>query len=150
MTKDTNHGWYFDLLGAVIVGLLIGFFRQKIADSGEVDAYKIATSMFLASCSYISVCLLLPKQTRIYKLPRWVWVALLGSVVCFLSIHVVKYLIDNWVYRTSDSLLEYLTGQLPDAAIGLFIIVPIYSLFALFIMATIMFIQSRLHSTHDI
>jgi hypothetical protein len=134
---ERRNYWYLNLLGMLASGLFIGYERQVTADSGDRFLDKILVSMFIADGSYLLAFLLFPKRETVYKVPSWVLMAVLGSAICFLNLHVIKYSIDNWGYRKSDSVIEYMVDHLPDMGMGFLIITPIYSFVAFFIMGGI-------------
>jgi hypothetical protein len=130
---------FFDLLGAVTAGLFIGYERQRLADSGEYLPDKILISVLIAGGSYL-LAFVLCNGRKLFKLPSWFLVAVVGSAICFLNLHVIKYAIDNWSYRESDSVVAYLAAQLSHYVVGFFILTPIYSIIALFIIGAAHFI----------
>ena len=136
-----NH-WYLNLLGMIASGLFVGYERQVIADSGDRFLDKIIVSMFIAGSSYLLAFLLFPKRETVYKIPSWVLMGVLGSAICFLNLHVIKYSIDNWGYRKSDSVAEYMLAHLPDTGMGFLVLMPLYSLVALLIMGGIRLLAS--------
>ena len=130
---------FFDFLGAVAAGLFIGYERQMSADSGEYFPDKVLASMLIAESSYF-LAFVLCNGRKLFRLSSWFLVAVVGSAVCFLNLHVIKYAIDNWGYRESDSVAAYLEGQLSQYIGGFFILTPIYSIVALFIIGVAHFI----------
>ena len=130
---------FFDLLGAVTAGLFIGYERQRLADSGEYLPNKILISVLIGGSSYF-LAFVLCNRRNIWRLPSWFIVAVVGSAVCFLNLHVIKFAVDNWSYRESDSVFAYLAGQLSHYVGGFFILTPIYSIVALFIIGAAHFI----------
>jgi hypothetical protein len=123
---------FSNLIGAITTGLFIGYERQIIADSGQVFPNKILTSILIATGSYFLAFLLCNKRT-IYHLPDWSLIAVFGSVICFFSLHVIKYSIDNWNAIGGIGISYF--------PVGLVIITPIYSFIALLIIGTIQFIH---------
>lgn len=130
---------FFDLLGAVTAGLFIGYERQRLADSGEYLSNKILITVLIGGGSYF-LAFVLCNRRKIWKLSSWFIVAVVGSAVCFLNLHVIKYAVDNWGYRESDSVPAYLAAQLSQYVGGFFILTPIYSIIALVIIGAAHFI----------
>ena len=137
--QSQNISDFFDLLGAVSAGLFIGYERQRLADSGEYLPNKVLVSILIAAGSYF-LAFVFCNRRNIWRLPSWFIVAVVGSAVCFLNLHVIKYAFDNWGYRESDSVAAYLAAQLQHYVGGFFIITPIYSIIALFIIGAAHFI----------
>src|SRR6476620_7513297 len=105
-SKQYKNYWYLDLLGMISSGLAIGYERQLFADSGEFNQYRITQSILISSLSYLIVFLVFLKFNKSQKarsLPGWVLMAITGAITCFFSLHVVKFALDNWQYRKSDS-----------------------------------------------
>jgi hypothetical protein len=124
---------------SVVSGLCIGFFRQRIADSGELRINKVAMSMFIAGSSYLVAFLFLNRRRNMSKskVPANIFMTVLGSAIFAFSIHVVYDAIYNWRYRKTDSLVAYILWRLPDAGVRFTILTFIYSLVALSILGGI-------------
>jgi hypothetical protein len=122
---------FFDFIGVIASGLLIGYERQLLADSGQYNSNKVFVSMPIAGGSYL-LAFVLFHRSQLLRVPSWIIISLFGSILCFLNLHVVKYAVDNWSYGKGVDLEHYITG--------FFIITPIYSLIALIIIGAIHFV----------
>jgi hypothetical protein len=138
--------WYLDLLGMIASGLFIGYFRQHVADSGQSHPDEILKSMSIGGCAYLLGFIILMKREMFWRVPYWVTLAIAGSAVCSFSLHIVKYAVDNWAYRKSDSVVRYLLWLLPDMAEGFIVSIIFYSLIALCIIGVIRLLAVGLKS----
>lgn len=122
---------FFDFIGVSLAGLLIGYERQLLADSGQYDFNKVFVSMLIAGSSYMLAFVLFHRSQSL-RVPSWILVSVVGSILCFLNLHVIKFVIDNWSNGNTFNLKNYI--------IGFFIITPIYSFIALIIVGTIHYV----------
>jgi H+/Cl- antiporter ClcA len=140
--KQCRSYWYLDLLGMIISGLVIGYEAQIIADSGGFNQDDIIQSMFASSIAYLIGFLIFSvfvNTTRFWHIPRWILMAITGSIFCFLSLHVIKFAFDNWQYKEFNSISnsQYFLMVLGNLIQGIIIISPIYSFIAVLIMGTL-------------
>jgi hypothetical protein len=100
---DINNSRSVNLVGAIISGLCVGFILAWSRASGEESyAPQLVRIMLLAIGSYGVVALLLIKWNNISALiPNWILIAVLGSLVCFLSINLIPDLEYIWTFRNS-------------------------------------------------
>jgi hypothetical protein len=104
-----------DLAGGIAVAVFIGYERQRLADSGELITEKVIVSILIAGGAYLIAFLITRfKKFESTKVPQWTSMALLGAVLCSLSLHVVYYLIENRRYQPDQSMLQYVWFSLPD------------------------------------
>lgn len=129
---------YIDLCALLISGFLIGYYGQISADSGERYTEKILISMLISGSSFFLSYILLSRTSDYYKkIPKWIQMCFLGSILCYLSLHVIKYSIDNWKYRNSDSIFEYIEKIAPHMILGFFVIGFIYFILSVSIVGLI-------------
>jgi hypothetical protein len=126
-------------LGAVVTGLLIGYQKQVMADSGEEHLDKIAKSVVIAILSYLIATLMCIYAKHGYKRLNFIWAAILGSIFCSLFLNVVKFLLDNRKFSQSESMFVYLLNNIGDSTIRFLIALPIYCILSLMIFSTIHF-----------
>lgn len=108
-----------DLTGSLALGVFIGYERQRLADSGELIPEKIIASIMIASSAYIAAFLVTRFKTfELARIPQWVSMALLGAILCSLSLHVIYFLIENRRYHLDQSILQYVWLSLPDLAVS--------------------------------
>jgi len=152
MGKYRKSYLYFDLLGMIASGLLIGYERQITADSGELIRSNIVTSLLIASSSYLLVFLLLSSWKKIHwlKIPAWVLMAALGAVICSFNLHVVYYAIYNWRYRQGRALAEYIWWLLPDMSMSFLVGAVIYLVISLSILGVIRLFVSQLNAMRGV
>ena len=138
-----------DLLSAAASGVLIGYFRQRLADSGQLQFEKLSMSMLLASTSFVlGFCLV--RRLQSYRRIVWPWafVAVAGSVICSFTLHVVYYSIHNLKYNYSRSYVEYIALRLPDMALSFVLAIFLYSTLAVCIMGALRILVSHREGPH--
>ena len=138
-----------DLLSAAASGVLIGYFRQRLADSGQLKFDKLSMSMLLGSTSFVlAFCLV--KRLQSYRRIVWPWafVAVAGSVICSFTLHVVYYSIHNLKYKYSRSYVEYIAWTLPDMALSFVFAIFLYSALAICIMGALRILVSHQEGQH--
>jgi len=83
--------WLIDLLGAITCGFLVGAFQEISADSDEYIHENFIRCVVLAVGSYSAMALLLPtwKSRPFHRMPNWVLIVVLGSVIFYFCIHLV-------------------------------------------------------------
>ena len=133
-----------DFLVAVAAGLLIGYYRQRMADSGDSPLDKLLMSMFLASAGF-AIGFWVVKGLNLYSRTRYAWilVGVIGAVVCSLNLNVVYYAIHNLRYRGSRSLIEYGAWILPNITQSFLIMIIFYSIFAIVIIGSVRVLVPR-------
>ena len=138
--SDDRYNSFLSVIGAVASGLLIGVTWQKIADSGEFHLAKVVTTCFVSIGSYLLAVIafgLISPLSKIRKAPEWLFVAVVGSLLCSLNLRVIKFFVDNWRYRASGSASDYLIAQLSQASTRFFLTAPILILIAVLMLLTI-------------
>ena len=133
-----------DLLSAAASGVLIEYFRQRSADSGQLRFDKLSISMLLASTSFVlGFCLV--RRLQSYRRIVWPWafVAVAGAVICSFTLHVVYYSIYNLKYKYSRSYFEYIAWILPDMALSFVFAIFLYSTLAVCIMGALRLLVSH-------
>ena len=150
MAQSQRTYLYFDLLGIVASGLAIGYGRQRVADSGEAHLDKILISMLIAVAAYLATFLFFTWRSRSSRLPTWVLTAVLGSAACAFSLHIIKYVADNWSYRGSTSLVEYLAMAMWGQAGAFVVLTVVYSAFALCIVGVFRLLALQFNSVRSV
>lgn len=122
-----------DLVSALLVGLYIGYERQRGADSGGIYPQKIIISMAIADSAYLFGYLFTYKigLRTIARIPLWVQVAVRGSFFCALLLNCIYFIAYNWDYIQEHSSL---CGEIFERLIDLLSVTAMYSIFALSIM----------------
>lgn len=133
-----------DFLVAVAVGLLIGYYRQQSADSGDSPLDKLLISMFLASAAF-AIGFWVVKWLKLYSRTRYAWilVGVIGAIICSLTLHVIYFAIYNLRYRGSRSLIEYGARILPGITQSFLIMIIFYSIFAVVIISCVRVLVPR-------
>ncbi len=131
--QHTSVSRTLSLSGMILSGTLLGFYWQRMADSGDLQTPKILLTCALSVASYLIAFFVV----ETFKIPRegWQWVlsSFIGSVFSALNIKVVRFLIANAQDPYSPSFLE----QLDRIAFGFLICALFFSAFSLLIVATI-------------
>lgn len=120
------------LAGVILAGLFLGFYWQRMADSGQLQMPRIALTCALTVASYL-IALLILETLKIRRDSIWILAALIGSVLSAFNIQVTKFLIVNAQDPFSPSFLE----QLDSIAFGFFACAIFFSVISLAILAAI-------------
>ena len=121
------------LVGIILAGTLLGFYWQRMADSGQLQMPKIILTCLLAVGSYLLAFFVVEKFKKRRGVSPWVLSTLIGSILSAFNIQVVKFLIVNAQDPFSPSLLE----QIYFIASGFLVCAVIFSVISLLIVATI-------------
>ena len=106
--------WTFDLITCICFGLYFGRFMQIEADSGESHPDKFFWSMFTGAISYIlAFFLAIVLRNKTVKMPSWVWLGVLGSIIFAFNNGVVSFFITTWTLKQSRSITEYFWWLFP-------------------------------------
>ena len=127
---------FFDLPGAIATGLFNGFLSERIAHWMKPSQPEFLTPMLLAALSYLLVFLILKRKRLIKNVHAQVVLAVLGSVVCFLSLELIGFAKSFSSVIQRDSVITNLDGWLEGFIVGLFLHTLTYSFFALGIIGT--------------
>ena len=121
------------LSGLVLSGTLLGFYWQRMADSGDLQAPKILLTCAISVGSYVIAFFVV--ETFKIRREHWQWVlaSFIGSVFSAFNIKVVRFLITNAQDPYSPSFLE----QLDEIASGFLACAVFFSVTSLLIVATI-------------
>jgi hypothetical protein len=121
------------LSGMILSGTLLGFYWQRMADSGDLQMPKILLTCAISVGSYLIAFFVV----ETFKIQRdgWQWVlsSFIGSVLSAFNIKVVRFLIVNAQDPFSPSFLE----QLDLVAFGFLACAVFFSAISLLIVATI-------------
>jgi hypothetical protein len=117
----------------IISGTLLGFYWQRMADSGDLQVPKIMLTCAISVGSYLIAFLVV--ETFKIRRESWHWVlsSFMGSVVSAFNIKVVRFLIANAQDPFSPSFLE----QLDLIAFGFLACAEFFFAISLLIVATI-------------
>jgi multisubunit Na+/H+ antiporter MnhB subunit len=128
-----------DLIGAIVSGLFVGSILAWTRFSGdELHLGPFITLILMAIGSYLIVALVLSqwKKRPIRKVPNWILIAVVGSLITFISINLLPDLAYIWRFRDS-SVIGYASGQMQEEIIRLTLNTILDSLIALPTMAVI-------------
>ena len=127
-----------DLLGVLIVAVLIGFERQRLADSGQIIREKIITSITITTIAYL-LAFLVTRSSRFkaVRIPQWMIMGISGGICCSFALHVLYYLVANRQYGIDKSFFQYVWLLLPNVMSSFLATSFIYSLVTLVILALI-------------
>jgi len=131
-----------NFVGAIVSGLCVGFILAWTRSSGGEIYFGIFIKfILLAICSYLVVALLLPQWKGISKrkVPNWVIIAIIGSLINFLSVNIIPDVEYIWRFKDS-SVVGYASGAIREEFIKLILSTFIDSLIALPIMGTIHYV----------
>lgn len=121
------------LVGIILAGTLLGFYWQRMADSGQLQMPKIIITCLLTVGSYLLAFFIVERLKKRREGSRWVLSSLVGSVLSAFNIQVVKLSIVNAQDPFSPSFLE----QIDSIAFGFLICAVFFSVISLLIVATI-------------
>lgn len=121
------------LTGMILGGTFLGFYWQRMADSGQLQMPKIALTCVLTVASSYLIALLVVETLKIRRGSLWVLATLIGSVLSAFNIQVAKFLIVNARDPFSPSFLE----QLDLIAFGFLVCAIFFSVISLAIVAAI-------------
>jgi hypothetical protein len=140
-----DYNWFLNLLGLGTSGILIGIYWQRLADSGEVNLRKIIITSSISTLSYVVSFLLIDWLRSPSKPYPWLFAVALGSVLCSLNLRIIKFLIDNWQYRESDSILSYIGETLAYTGSSFVLNAAVFIVVALIITSGILILGRQLH-----
>lgn len=121
------------LAGLIISGLFLGYYWQKLADSGQIHIPKIVLTCTISAGSYLIAFLVIELLGKTRRSSHWLVYATAGSALSAFNIKVVKYIIENMHDRYSPPLHEKLLEIVP----GFLATAVIYLIVTIIIMATI-------------
>jgi hypothetical protein len=99
MPEDSETPWFIDLIGAIICGLLLSYVLVSAGDEG-VYSHTLNKPMIFAVCSYSFIALLLSLKGkwRRGKIPNWILIALLGTIVTCSGLITIDNQINGWAF----------------------------------------------------
>ena len=110
------------LISVLTAGLYVGYDRQIIADSGDLNLQKVYISVFIGGVSYLIGFLFLFWKDSFFKVPNWIFIIFLGSLICAIAMRFH----DRLFFRECGD--NYFGCFSPDA-VGLSIILAIMTFF---------------------
>jgi hypothetical protein len=138
--QHTSISRTFSLSGMILSGTLLGFYWQRIADSGDLQMPKILLTCAISVGSYLIAFFVVES----FKIRRegWQWVlaSFIGSVFSAFNIRVVRFLIANAQDPYSPSFLE----QLDLIVFGFLACALFFSAISLLIVTTIQLVGRSL------
>jgi hypothetical protein len=115
--KD-RHSWMVDLIGVILTSAAIsflGYLGMSDSETGEIEDVKaLAYSIVLHSGSYFLSYLLLLNRDRYFNIPRWILVAIIGSILCSITFRIPV----NHVYLEGIFVGIWLFGAIALAIMG--------------------------------
>ena len=133
MSRHYTYNKALSLAGLIISGILLGYYWQKLADSGQIHIPKIVLTCTTSVGSYLIAFLVIELLGKARQRSHWLIYASLGSVLSAFNIKVVRFLIEN----IHDRYLPPLYEELIDIAPGFLGTAIIYTIVTIIIMATI-------------
>jgi hypothetical protein len=104
----------FEVIGAIVTGLCLGYIISRIRNSDGIYVYDSVRCLILAVGSYlISAILVHTSKLRKSKVPKWIFIAIVGTVICHLTIILIPNEIDFWKFREEASTFNYVAARLP-------------------------------------
>ena len=93
-----NAGWYVDLVGVFLSASVTGclsYFGMRDSMTGEIRNMKVLVVTFiLIFGSYLLSYVLLFNRNDFLKVPTWVLIALVGSILCSITFKLPVNMID--------------------------------------------------------
>lgn len=140
MSRHDTYNKALSLAGLIISGILLGYYQQKLGDSGQILIPNIVLTCTISAGSYVIAFLVIELLRKARHSSHWIVYAAAGSALSAFNIRVVKYLIDNMKY-----LIEHMHNQdspplyehLFDIGVGFLATAVIYLIVTIIIMATI-------------
>ena len=139
-----------DFLGILICAFIAGVKQDFAAHSGDEVSWTTFwhTVLLAIECYGIVAVLLLPwKSPVIPKVPNWLLVLVLGSIVYYFAIHLVDTVTYAQEFRYTQPELnttQYVLSYVSDFIVGLSLVVIIDCILTLPIMGAIHFLGSKL------
>jgi uncharacterized membrane protein len=140
MSRHDTYNKALSLAGLIISGILLGYYQQKLGDSGQIHIPKIVLTCTISAGSYLIAFLAIELLGKTRHSSHWLVYATAGSALSAFNIRVVKYLIENMHDRYSPPLYE----ELLDIAQRFLGSTVIYLIVTIIIMATIHFVGRQL------
>jgi hypothetical protein len=144
-----HHAVY--LLGASAAGACTGFLLGWTRNSGDLYSADFKKAVVLSTICYFvaGLSLSLTGRSRMFKVPVWLLIAILGSVLSFTTIVLVPNEIDTWRLNPDVGLVAFLVSQFKEAITDLIINVIVDSFIAIPIMAVFHFLNAKLINRVD-
>lgn len=127
------------LAGMTISGTLLGFYWQRMADSGRLQVWKIIITCVVSAGSYLIAFFVIETFGRSRRGSHWVVPAIAGSVLSAFNIKVVKFMIENAQDQYSS-----VFGELYQIGVGFLITSVVFVVVAIIIIAAFHFLGRRL------
>jgi ABC-type Fe3+-siderophore transport system permease subunit len=140
MSKTQSSTKAISLVGMILSGIFLGFYWQRMADSGQLHFRRIAVACIISAGSYVVAFLLIESRKRAGSPSNWLLAAILGSLLSAFNIKVVKYIIQS----AQDPNTSSLSGQLYEISLGFVGSAVIYLGVAIIVIGTVHFFARRL------
>lgn len=121
------------MAGLIISGILLGYYWQKLADSGQIKIWNIVLTCAISVGSYLIAFFVIELLGKARHSSHWLVYAIAGSALSAFNIKVVKYLIVNRHDQFSPPLYE----RVFDITPGFLATAVVYVIVAIIIMATV-------------
>jgi len=129
--------WLFDGLVGIIFGFWIGRTLQLEADSGDYLPNKILAASLIGVFSYLLALLVALTVKKRFQIISYIWISILGGMLFAFNKYIIWYLIENWSYSKSHSVLEYVIQLLPRQIVSFSFIWAFTSFLSFFIFLLI-------------
>src|SRR6185369_12830000 len=140
MSKTQSSTKAISLVGMILSGIFLGFYWQRMADSGQLHFRRIAVACIISAGSYVVAFLLIESRKRAGSPSNWLLAAILGSLLSAFNIKVVKYIIQS----AQDPYTSSLSGQLYEISLGFVASAVIYLGVAIIVIGTVHFLARQL------
>ena len=140
MSRHDTYNKALSLAGLIISGILLGYYWQKLGDSGQIHIPKIVLTCTISAGSYLIAFSVIELLGKTRHSSHWLVYAFAGSALSAFNIKVVKYMIENMHDRYSPPLYQ----ELFEIAPGFLATAVIYLIVTIIIMATIHFLGRQL------
>jgi hypothetical protein len=127
------------LLGLAVSGTLLGFYCQKLADSGQLQSRKIFLACVVSAGSYLVAFFVIETLGRSRRGSHWVVSTIAGSVLSAFNLKVVKFMVANTLDQYS-SVFE----EIYEIGVRFLIAAVIFVVVAIIIIGVIQFLGRRL------
>lgn len=140
MSRHDTYNKALSLAGLSISGILLGYYWQKLGDSGQIHIPKMVLTCTISVSSYLIAFLVIELLGKTRHGSHWLVYAAAGSALSAFNIKVVKYMIENMHDRYSPPLPD----QIIDIGVGFLASAIIYLIVTIIMMATIHFLGRQL------
>lgn len=106
--------WLLDLAVCASFGVFFGYVGQVEADSEGTHPEGVVLATFIGGFSYVLVYLTaIPFRERIKRVPSWVWLGVVGSILKAFGIGAIVFAVKSWDPNRSLSVPQHLSRLVP-------------------------------------